>query len=163
MDPITGTIKTNNYHIVSFRLFKEKTMGFSDDNLKAIFSSAFSEMRQVLLGKVDPIGLEADVNDKFAQTQTGNVDGIKDQFDQYMKAGDLEWIKATDCPKTICPPCPVPVEATNALPSAPSVTSSGATLVEPATTSTANPVTPHIKNSLVQEILGSIEKYLGIK
>lgn len=110
LDPLGKNI---NYPIVSYRLFKGEDMGFSDENMRLILESGFRQMRQTLLGKVDEKGLQADCDAKLAQTKTGNVDAVKDQFNDYMGAVDNKYIKKTDCPPCPdclpcpdCPPCP---------------------------------------------------------
>ena len=95
LDPLGKNI---NYPIVSYRLFKGNTMsGFSDENVRLILESGFRQMRLTLLGKVDEKGLQADCDGRLAQTKTGNVDAVKDQFNDYMKASDLIWQKKSSC------------------------------------------------------------------
>jgi hypothetical protein len=109
MDPITGTIKTNNYHIVSFRLFKENTMGFSDENMRSIVDATLRQQRTIGLGKVDEVGLKADVDSAMAKIKTGNVTILADILENYSKATDSVLMKKTDCKPTVCPPvvvCP---------------------------------------------------------
>lgn len=108
MDPLTGTIKTNNYHIISWRLFKTKgtTMsGFSDTQIKGTVRETLRIARQDMLGGVDPVGLDADVNDVFKRIQNGELDPIGKMLRVYENATDFKWKK--ECPPQDdlgCPP-----------------------------------------------------------
>lgn len=103
IDPLIypARITNNNYKITSYRLFKAKgeDMGYSDENMRLIIESSFRTMREVLLGKVDEKGLKADIELAVSQTKTGNVDAIAHQFEDYMIASDLKWVKKTDADK----------------------------------------------------------------
>lgn len=74
-----------------------ETKGFSDEHMKGVLKNGFREMRKQLLGNVDEAGLEADANFRLDQTKNGNLDPVKDQFKDYMRAGDMQWMKKSDC------------------------------------------------------------------
>lgn len=101
-------ISKNNVDINNFNNFidpeefnwgGDNMAGFSDENMRLIIESSFRTMREVLLGKVDEKGLKADIELAMSQTKTGNVDAIAHQFEDYMVASDLKWVKKTDCDK----------------------------------------------------------------
>jgi len=76
---------------------KEALKGKYDENhIRSLLSSCFHDMRDILLGEVDAQGLEDDVNYRYRTIEKGSQTAFADQFKDYMKAGNLQWIKATD-------------------------------------------------------------------
>ena len=98
--PLGDKANLDDYYLTNIigYLRKGTTMsGFSDEHMKAVLKNGFRQMRQTLLGSVDEVGLENDANFRLSQTQGGNLDPVKDQFNDYMKASNLQWVKKTTC------------------------------------------------------------------
>lgn len=101
MDPLTGTIKTNNYHIISFRLFKERT----NMNHEQVIST-IRDARNSLFGHLENTGAENDAKWVDGEFAKGNQYALGQIIKTYATCAEFKsiWMKKVDCKPTVCDP-----------------------------------------------------------
>jgi hypothetical protein len=78
---------------------EEALKGKIDENqTKKLMESGFRYARATWLGEVDEPALQRDVDFRWGQIVAGSQFAFKEQIEDYMKAGNLQWVKkgATD-------------------------------------------------------------------
>jgi len=74
---------------------------YDENHMRELLGHAFRKQREVLLGSLDTQGLQNDVDFRYSQISEGSQSAFADQFEDYMKATDLQWIPAKDVKKKI--------------------------------------------------------------
>ena len=99
-DPLLNHGPTvNNYHIVSYRLFRKESEEQMDWNLIYEYTvHTIRKARQGLFGHVDEEGATADANNAVGKLKSGNKYELGDNIERYFKGGEFEnrWVLKAD-------------------------------------------------------------------